>query len=394
MLKQLPNTKLNSIKFLLIGYILIITLFSVLLIMDSEIQKGQISVIDSSAKLTLKMKTIVNLIEKVRERAALSHAMISAEDVFDKDEISQQISSIGGQFIQNYRELLNMDLSSKEQDILKELTPKFEEVRQKLRKIAALALDENQPSEDKARNIIIYEIVPTQQIVTNGFMQILTHTQEKMHLSRKIALANYTANKHYRSILIVIMFIASMIIIVWVIRRLSTIENKLNMLSLMDALTGIANRRSFDKHLSMIWGSCIREQQQISLLLIDIDYFKKYNDFYGHQKGDECLTQIASIFRASTKRINDLAARYGGEEFAIILPNINKKEALNFANNLIELVNQENIPHEKSSIASHITISIGLATVVPSKNANYLELIKKADQNLYISKEHGRNQAN
>lgn len=392
MLKQLSYLKSNSAKFLLIGYILLMVLFSVLLLMDSQIQKGQITVINSSVISTTKMKNIVDLIEVARKRVAMSHDMISAEDVFDKDEISQTISALGREFIMSYSGLLKMQLSANEKHILKQLNPKFEIVRLKLRNIASLALEDNQQTDEQARKIILTEVVPLQQVIIDGFMQILSDIQNKMHQSRTLALDNYNSNKQYRGILIALMFIASMIVIIWVIKRLTSIENKLYSLSLIDGLTNIANRRSFDNHLKMAWGSCMRESKPISLLLIDIDFFKKYNDCYGHQKGDKCLIIMASIIKCIAKRTNDLAARYGGEEFAIILPNDNEKDALDLAKQLLEMVNKENITHKESDIANHVTISVGVASMIPQKNTNYLQLIKAADQGLYISKENGRNQ--
>lgn len=385
--------KSNSTKFLLIGYILLIVLFSVLLVLDSQIQKGQINVINSSVKSTTKMKTIVDLIETARKRVALSHDMISADDIFDKDEISLTISELGMDFIRSYSALLQSPLTPEEKKAFASLDPKFEEVRQKLRQVATLALEDNPVSDERARNIILNEIVPLQQVIIDKFMQILSDIQNLIHDSRTLALDNYANNKHYRNLLIVLMLFASMIVIIWVIKRLTSIEGKLNSLSLIDGLTNIANRRSFDKHLSMVWGNCMREAKPISLLLIDIDYFKKYNDFYGHQQGDKCLVIVAEIIQSIAKRTSDLAARYGGEEFAIILPNDNKNDAYKLATKLISMINNENIAHEKSDVANHVTISVGISTIIPLQDTSYLELIKMADKGLYESKENGRNQA-
>ena len=392
MLKPLSLFKSNSTKFLLIGYILLIALFSVLLLIDSNIHKEQIQIINSSEVSTIKMKTIVDLIEIARRRVALSHTMISAEDVFDKDEISQNISGMGTQFIFKYSALLKMQLSHDEQNILKSLEPKFEVARQKLRIVSELALEDSPETDEKARNTVLDEIVPLQQVIIDGFMQILGDIQQNIQEQRISALENYSKSKEYRHIIIALILLASMLVIIWVLKRLTSIENELYSLSLVDGLTGIANRRSFDQHLNMVWGNCMRQKQPISLLLIDIDYFKNYNDSYGHQKGDDCLIKIASIIKATARRSQDLAARYGGEEFALVLPNDNEQDALHLAKQLINMVNKENIPHETSGITDHVTISVGLATITPPIEMNYLQLIKKADQNLYLSKENGRNQ--
>ena len=386
--------KTHSTKLLVIGYILLIILFSLLLLMDSAIQKGQINAIKSSDIATLKMKTIVGLIEVARKRVSLSHEMISTDDVFEKDDISQKISELGTEFILIYSQLLKQDLTPFEKDILNSINPKFEIVRKNLRNVTELAIENTAANDEEGRKIILYRIVPMQQIIVNGFMQILSQIQQIMHSVSEEALIDYSKNKQYRYILISIMFLASMFILVWVIKKLSSIEQKLHSLSLTDGLTGIANRRSFDNHLAMVWMLCYREKASTSLLLIDIDYFKKYNDLYGHQKGDECLIQIASVIKSMAQRTNDLAARYGGEEFSIILPKTEQDSAIKIAESLIEAVNKEKIPHETSNVSSHVTISIGVASVIPSKKTSYLELIKMADKGLYISKEKGRNQVN
>jgi diguanylate cyclase (GGDEF)-like protein len=386
--------KTHSTKLLVIGYILLIILFSLLLLMDSAIQKGQINAIKSSDIATLKMKTIVGLIEVARKRVSLSHEMISTDDIFEKDDISQKISELGTEFILNYSQLLKQDLTPFEKDILNSINPKFEIIRQNLRNVTELAIENTAAHDEEGRKIILYRIVPMQQIIVNGFMQILSQIQQIMHSVSEEALIDYSKNKQYRYILISIMFLASMFILVWVIKRLSSIEQKLHSLSLTDGLTGIANRRNFDNHLAMVWMLCYREKVSTSLLLIDIDYFKKYNDFYGHQKGDECLIQIASVIKSMAQRTNDLAARYGGEEFSIILPKTEQDSAIKIAESLIEAVNKEKIPHETSNVSSHVTISIGVASVIPSKKTSYLELIKMADEGLYFSKEKGRNQVN
>jgi diguanylate cyclase (GGDEF)-like protein len=386
--------KTHSTKLLVIGYILLIILFSLLLLMDSAIQKGQINAIKSSDIATLKMKTIVGLIEVARKRVSLSHEMISTDDIFEKDDISQKISELGTEFILNYSQLLKQDLTPFEKDILNSINPKFEIIRQNLRNVTELAIENTAAHDEEDRKIILYRIVPMQQIIVNGFMQILSQIQQIMHSVSEEALIDYSKNKQYRYILISIMFLASMFILVWVIKRLSSIEQKLHSLSLTDGLTGIANRRNFDNHLAMVWMLCYREKVSTSLLLIDIDYFKKYNDFYGHQKGDECLIQIASVIKSMAQRTNDLAARYGGEEFSIILPKTEQDSAIKIAESLIEAVNKEKIPHETSNVSSHVTISIGVASVIPSKKTSYLELIKMADEGLYFSKEKGRNQVN
>jgi diguanylate cyclase (GGDEF)-like protein len=166
----------------------------------------------------------------------------------------------------------------------------------------------------------------------------------------------------------------------------------LESLTLRDGLTNIANRRCFDEFLDQEWRRASRSGRPLSLIMIDIDFFKLYNDNYGHSAGDECLKRVAVALCAACKRPEDLVARYGGEEFACILPETYIKGALYVANCLQESINSQRIPHAFSSAADYVTISIGCATINPSPKTSPGFLIETADRLLYESKKKGRNQ--
>ncbi|HEY0285990.1 MAG TPA: PleD family two-component system response regulator [Pseudomonas sp.] len=159
-----------------------------------------------------------------------------------------------------------------------------------------------------------------------------------------------------------------------------------------DGLTGLSNRRHFDEYLELEWRRAIREQSQISLMMIDVDYFKAYNDSFGHLEGDEALRQVANAIRASASRPSDLPARYGGEEFALVLPNTSPGGARLMAEKLRQTIASLNIPHSAPAEQSALTVSIGLATVVPQVGSHSRQLIQSADQGLYAAKHNGRNQ--
>ncbi|HEX8590124.1 PleD family two-component system response regulator, partial [Pseudomonas sp.] len=159
-----------------------------------------------------------------------------------------------------------------------------------------------------------------------------------------------------------------------------------------DGLTGLSNRRHFDEYLELEWRRSTREQTQISLLMIDVDYFKAYNDAFGHLEGDEALRQVAKAIRANSSRPSDLPARYGGEEFALVLPNTSPGGARLLAEKLRQSIAGMNIPHIAPSQGSSLTVSIGLATVVPQVGSHSRQLIQTADQGLYAAKHNGRNQ--
>jgi diguanylate cyclase (GGDEF)-like protein len=173
--------------------------------------------------------------------------------------------------------------------------------------------------------------------------------------------------------------------------QLEVANEKLNQLATLDGLTDIANRRRFNNVLEQEWQRAQRVQAPISLLLMDVDYFKLYNDTYGHQGGDDCLKQVAGVLRETIKRPSDLAARYGGEEFAVILSETATQGALLVGETIRMQIEALQIPHRSSKVNSVVTISLGVATLIPSPIVTADELVAAADQALYRAKEQGRN---
>ncbi|WP_338584993.1 PleD family two-component system response regulator [Pseudomonas sp. MAG733B] len=159
-----------------------------------------------------------------------------------------------------------------------------------------------------------------------------------------------------------------------------------------DGLTGLSNRRHFDEYMELEWRRALREQSQLSLLMIDVDYFKTYNDSFGHLEGDEALRKVAAAIREASARPSDLPARYGGEEFALVLPNTSQGGARLMAEKLRMTVEALKIPHISPAEGASLTISIGLSTITPQTGSNCRELISAADKGLYLAKNNGRNQ--
>ncbi len=162
--------------------------------------------------------------------------------------------------------------------------------------------------------------------------------------------------------------------------------------SLIDGLTGIPNRRRFDEVLKSEWKRAFRDKKPISVLMADIDYFKRYNDHYGHLEGDECLKRVAECLQNTLKRPADLAARFGGEEFVGILPATTAEGALKIAETYRESVEALQVEHQESPISDYVTISVGVATIMPSEEQGEEKLVRRADDALYEAKEAGRNQ--
>ena len=170
-------------------------------------------------------------------------------------------------------------------------------------------------------------------------------------------------------------------------------NDKLEKLVNLDGLTHIANRRHFGAYLDLEWNRHQREQDPIALIMIDIDYFKRYNDHNGHQSGDECLIRVAQAIAQVPHRPTDLVARYGGEEFAVILSNTDHEGALKIAEEIQLSIATLAIPHEKSEVSEHLTLSIGIASIIPQLTQGANVLIRQADQALFAAKGEGRNRA-
>jgi len=168
---------------------------------------------------------------------------------------------------------------------------------------------------------------------------------------------------------------------------------ELKRLSAIDGLTGIPNRRSFDDYADKELRRAIRGKTAYSIILMDIDFFKFYNDNYGHTEGDECLKRVASALAKAAHRPADMVARYGGEEFVVVLPDTDKEGAMIVAEHLREAVAGENIKHEYSKAAEHVSVSIGVCSVFPTQQSKVAEILEAADKALYESKESGRNRS-
>ena len=176
-------------------------------------------------------------------------------------------------------------------------------------------------------------------------------------------------------------------------QQLESANRELEQLSLVDELTKIANRRKFDQYIAAEWTRLAREHNPLSLILCDIDYFKLYNDTYGHQAGDRCLQKVAQAIRKVIKRPADLVARYGGEEFVLVLPNTPIEGAKYLAQQVHLQIEALKIPHIKSSVDLYITLSLGISCCVPNSHSGFQILIAEADTALYQAKAMGRNRA-
>ena len=181
---------------------------------------------------------------------------------------------------------------------------------------------------------------------------------------------------------------------IWTFREITELKRYWHMLenlSTTDGLTDIPNRRRFDEFLDREWRRATREQSCLSLVLMDIDFFKEFNDHCGHLAGDDCLRQVAGALVGIVRRPGDLAARYGGDEFVCVLPDTDPAGAVMLAGKIMKSMERLNLPHFHSSVADHVTLSMGVATMVPKKGQPASDLVRLADDLLYAAKQDGRN---
>jgi diguanylate cyclase (GGDEF)-like protein len=167
----------------------------------------------------------------------------------------------------------------------------------------------------------------------------------------------------------------------------------MRLLAQIDGLTGIPNRRQFDRQLDVQWRHCQRQQTPLSLILLDVDQFKRYNDHYGHLAGDRCLQIVARTLQQAVNRPLDLVARYGGEEFALILPGTDGDGAMQVAEKLVKAVAAQEIEHHATDAAGKVTVSAGAASIIPNRGITPQELLNAADEQLYLAKKAGRGRA-
>lgn len=173
--------------------------------------------------------------------------------------------------------------------------------------------------------------------------------------------------------------------------KVMELQKQLQEFSFKDGLTNVANRRMFDTVLHEEWSNAQRNHQPLSLIMLDIDFFKQYNDCYGHVNGDDVLKRVAMVLNNACTRARDFFARFGGEEFALILPETDTASAIKMAERCRQLIFKEQIPHKQSEVSQILTISIGVDTIIPSHRYTPLAFIEQVDQHMYEAKQNGRN---
>jgi diguanylate cyclase (GGDEF)-like protein len=173
--------------------------------------------------------------------------------------------------------------------------------------------------------------------------------------------------------------------------ELQAANKQLEILSTTDALTGLANRRRFDRYWADEWQRALRQATPLAVIMLDVDHFKAYNDHYGHPQGDVCLRRVGAVLQSTVRRGGELAARYGGEEFVVVLPGVTRQQAQETARAILNAICAAQMPHACSPVATMVTVSLGVAVGVPGATDERDHLLKMADVALYAAKNKGRN---
>ena len=173
--------------------------------------------------------------------------------------------------------------------------------------------------------------------------------------------------------------------------KLIDLQKELEALSFKDGLTGVANRRMFDSVMELEWSNARRNNQPLALIMIDIDYFKQYNDCYGHIQGDQCLQRVAKTLATAATRSRDFFARFGGEEFMLVLPETDEVSAVKVAERCRNLIFKEQIAHSQSAVSQILSISLGVGAIIPAHQDAIPTFIESVDRRLYAAKQRGRN---
>ena len=371
-----------------------------------------------------KMLLISEMMEVARSRTRLTSKIIDTEDPFEQDALNIELENGAGRFANLRRELLEMPLSADERNILSHNDSIVPIILPAQRSVVEMATNHDLDDDKKAKEILYEVVLPGQGELIRHLGMLISLAQRRIAELTSQSLDAFTAMKHrnYRlfSGILIITVVLSMIIILRIraiqkalqtsaanleqanlnleekvrdrTEQLNRLNKKLKQASEHDELTGLYNRRKYNSYIEYEYSRTRRQGSCFALIMADIDYFKPYNDHYGHQQGDECIRSVAQVLSECLPRSIDFAARYGGEEFVIILPHTDSEGAQTVAEHIRQAVVGLGLPHKYSKVASHVTVSLGIAIYRAQDSANIKQIVETADKCLYAAKAQGRNQ--
>lgn len=385
---------------------------------------NQLDVVLSQEEIeSKKMQINSELMELARARTRITSEIIDTEDYFKKDGLNMRLESYAGRFSLLRSALLALPLTDEEKLIIKGNDAIISKILPAQRSAVELSMTGSEENKLHAKNILYDVVLHGQEELIKSLGELVSIEQNKIAMLTKksnLALLSIKKRNFKAVIIVVIIVIILSIIVVLRIRKvqlelrvysktllqiveslelqvnertkeLSELNVHLKSSSEQDELTGLFNRRKFNMFIEEEHSRSSRLGSCFSLIMIDIDYFKPYNDNYGHLKGDQCLVSVAKIMSEALPRSLDFIARYGGEEFAIILPSTELEGAKNVANIIRDAIISANIEHAFSKVEKYVTISQGIKTYHAEDSLSISEIINAADQSLYFAKSNGRN---
>lgn len=323
--------------------------------------------------------------DSIRKREISILKMVNTDDPFERDEERMRFYSYAATYASAREKLMQLSTSEQMHDLHLEIQQ---------------AVNNSQPFNEQLVEFIVFgeltdedmqELIKQGQDLQQRLIKLLDQLIAREQTRYQRVVMDFEKTQTRITKFTALTFVLCIIIAIVVIRISTQRFSDISRLTIIDGVTGSYNRRYFDMVIEEEWKRSMREHSPISLVMIDIDFFKAYNDKYGHQMGDICLFSIAKILGGQLKRASDFIARYGGEEFVIVLPNTNAEHAKVLAEHMRQAIEEARISAGRTSVSKWVTISVGAVTAVANFHQASSVLIKAADQNLYKSKHDGRN---
>ena len=370
-----------------------------------------------------KMQINSELMELARSRTRITSKIIDIDDVFEQDELNMELETYANRFANLRQSLVKLPLSTEELSIINSHNKIVPVILPAQRTAVELAM-KNSPADRKQAKQIFYDIVlPGQGEMITSFGRLITIEKQRItDLIEQARDSMYAMKQRNNIIIIMILTFAIPVSAIVILRirntqnalrrshqrleeshhdlelkvtertkELSKLNEHLQFASENDELTKIYNRRKFNAFIKEEYERTNRANSQFSIILIDVDFFKQYNDNYGHQEGDRCLTTVAKTMKECLVRSTDFIARYGGEEFVIILPSTDLEGGKKVAEHIRQRIVNMKIPHQYSTISPYITVSLGLTAYRAGDSLNIDGILKKTDECLYNAKSKSRN---